>query len=78
MAHKLSHKLTQRLLITPQLKQTLRLLQLPYPALRNYIEQQITENPLLLLLFSYRGLYLKQKPSAGNSLAGGDQFKEMW
>lgn len=44
---KLSHKLSQKLLITPQLKAALRLLQLPYPALKNHIEQQIAENPLL-------------------------------
>ncbi len=47
MAHKLSHKLTQRLLITPQLKQAIRLLQLSYLELKNYVEQKIAENPLL-------------------------------
>ncbi|MFH1478562.1 MAG: RNA polymerase factor sigma-54 [Candidatus Omnitrophota bacterium] len=44
---KISHKLSQRLLITPQLKQALYLLQLPLPALRKYIEQKLSENPLL-------------------------------
>lgn len=44
---KLAHKLSQKLLITPNLRQALQLLQLPYPALKNYIEQQRAENPLL-------------------------------
>ena len=44
---KISHKLSQRLLITPQLRQALYLLQLPLPALRKYIEQKALENPLL-------------------------------
>ena len=46
---RLSHRLSQKLLITPQLKQALHLLQLPYPALFNYINREISENPLLQL-----------------------------
>lgn len=41
------HKLSQKIIITPQLKQALRLLQLPHSTLVSYIEQEISENPLL-------------------------------
>lgn len=44
---KLSHKLSQKLLITPQFKQALRILQLPLVDLRTYLKQEIAENPLL-------------------------------
>lgn len=43
----LSHKLSHKLLITPQLRQALYILQLPYPALKTYLRQKIAENPLL-------------------------------
>jgi RNA polymerase sigma-54 factor len=43
----LSHKLTQKLLITPNLKQALYILQLPYCSLETYLQKQIAENPLL-------------------------------
>jgi len=46
---KLSHKLSQRLIITPQLKQSLYILQLSAPALKEYLEQKISENPLFSL-----------------------------
>jgi len=43
----LSHKLSQKLLITPKLKQALYILQLPNHALERYLKKQIEENPLL-------------------------------
>ncbi len=43
----MSHKLTQRLLITPRLRQALYILQLPYCSLETYLQKQIAENPLL-------------------------------
>jgi len=43
----LSHRLTQKLLITPKLKQALYILQLPYCSLETYLQKQIAENPLL-------------------------------
>lgn len=43
----LSHKLTQKLLITPKLRQALYILQLPYCALGTYLQEQIDGNLLL-------------------------------
>lgn len=43
----LSHRLTQKLLITPKLRQALYILQLPYCSLETYLQKQIAENPLL-------------------------------
>lgn len=43
----LSHRLYQKLLITPKLKQALYILQLPHYSLKEYLKQQIAENPLL-------------------------------
>lgn len=44
---KLSHKVSLKLAITPQLKQALYVLQLPHMALKEYLVKQISENPLL-------------------------------
>jgi len=44
---KLSHKLSQKLALTPQLIQAVHLLRLPLPALQEHIKKQIEENPLL-------------------------------
>ncbi len=43
----LSHRLTQKLLITPELRQALYILQLPYCSLETFLQKQIAENPLL-------------------------------
>lgn len=43
----LHHKTTHKLLITPQLKQALLLLALPFLKFKEYLERQIAENPLL-------------------------------
>lgn len=43
----LSHRLAQKLLITPKLRQALYILQLPFCSLETYLQKQITENPLL-------------------------------
>jgi len=43
----LSHKLNQKLLITPKLKQALYILQLPYCSFETYLQKHIAENPLL-------------------------------
>src|SRR3989338_1523201 len=43
----LSHKLSPKLLITPQLREAFYILQLPCPALKTYVEQKVTENLLL-------------------------------
>jgi RNA polymerase sigma-54 factor len=40
-------KMTQRMSLTPQMKQSLHLLQLPLIELRGYLEAQIEENPVL-------------------------------
>lgn len=40
---------TQKLIMTPQLRQAITILQLSSPELENYIEQQLQENPLLEL-----------------------------
>ena len=40
-------KLTQRMSLTPQMKQSLRLLQLPLLELKEYLHTQIEENPVL-------------------------------
>lgn len=43
----LSHRLYQKLLITPKLKQALYILQLPHYSMKEYLKQQIAKNPLL-------------------------------
>ncbi|MCM8774677.1 MAG: hypothetical protein NC820_08140, partial [Candidatus Omnitrophica bacterium] len=47
MELKQSQKLTQKLALTPQMKQSLYILQLPIMELKNYLEQQLEENPVL-------------------------------
>jgi|GEM_PF-2684269 len=47
MELKQSQKLTQTLALTPLMKQSLQILQLPILELKNYIENQIEENPVL-------------------------------
>ena len=38
-------KLIQKLTLTPQMKQSLHILQLPMVELKEYVEQEIEENP---------------------------------
>lgn len=47
MEIKQTQQLTQVLALTPQMKQSLRILQLPLMELRQYLEVQMQENPLL-------------------------------
>ncbi|MCM8823999.1 MAG: RNA polymerase factor sigma-54 [Candidatus Omnitrophica bacterium] len=47
MELKQSQKLTQKLALTPQMKQSLYILQLPIMELKNYLEKQLEENPVL-------------------------------
>ena len=44
---RLSQKLSQKLTLTPQMRQSLRILELPLLKLRSYIEIQVEENPAL-------------------------------
>lgn len=45
--HKLELKLTQKLILTPQLQQSIKLLQLPQLELSQSLNQELMENPLL-------------------------------
>lgn len=47
MEHKLELKLSQKLILTPQLQQSIKLLQLPRLELSQTLNQELTENPLL-------------------------------
>jgi len=47
MEIKQTQKLTQKLAITPQMKQSLHVLQLPILELKNYLENEIEENPVI-------------------------------
>ncbi|RKY33645.1 MAG: RNA polymerase sigma-54 factor [Candidatus Omnitrophota bacterium] len=47
MEIKQTQKLTQRLALTPQMRQSLYILQLPLLELKSYIENQVEENPVL-------------------------------
>lgn len=42
-----TQKLVQKLALTPQMKQSLHILQLPILELKNYVEKEIEENPVL-------------------------------
>ncbi|MFH1678278.1 MAG: RNA polymerase factor sigma-54 [Candidatus Omnitrophota bacterium] len=44
---KMSQKLTQKMALTPQMRQSIHILQLPVIELRDYLEQQIELNPAL-------------------------------
>ena len=43
-------KQTQRISLTPKMRQSIHLLQLPAIELRTFLEHQIVENPLLEIL----------------------------
>lgn len=47
MKLKLSQKLAQKMVLTPRMMQSIHILQLPLLELRDYLEQQIEENPTL-------------------------------
>jgi len=47
IAHKLELKLSQKLILTPQLQQSIKLLQLPQLELSQKLNQELMENPLL-------------------------------
>jgi RNA polymerase sigma-54 factor len=44
---KLSQKMVQKMALTPQMRQSIHILQLPLLELKDYLEQQIEENPTL-------------------------------
>ena len=44
---KLSQKMAQKMALTPQMRQSIHILQLPLLELRGYIQQQVEENPTL-------------------------------
>lgn len=85
----LSHRLYQKLLITPKLKQALYILQLPYYSLKEYLKQQIAENPLLRslseenleteirkILNSNDASYLKNQTYSGSKIDNSIQFSQ--
>jgi RNA polymerase sigma-54 factor len=47
LGHKLQMRQTQSLVMTPQLLQSIKLLQLPHAELERFIEEEIERNPLL-------------------------------
>lgn len=47
MKMRLTQKMAQRMALTPQMRQSIHILQLPLLELRTYLEQQIQENPML-------------------------------
>ena len=47
MRMKLAQKLAQKMALTPQMRQSIHILQLPILELKTYLEQQIEENPTL-------------------------------
>ena len=55
----LSQRLTQSLILAPQLQQSLALLQAPTLELKALVEQELQQNPVL-----------EEAPAAGNGAAG--------
>ena len=47
MKMRLTQKMAQRMALTPQMKQSIHILQLPLLELRTYLSQQLEENPTL-------------------------------
>ncbi len=47
LENRLELRLTQKLILTPQLQQALKLLQLPHLELLQFLNQELIENPLL-------------------------------
>lgn len=47
MKIKLTQKIAQKMALTPQMRQSIHILQLPLIELKNYLEQQLEENPAL-------------------------------
>ena len=47
LKQRLNLKLSQRLVLTPQMRQALHILQLPLMELRRFLRERMTENPLL-------------------------------
>jgi RNA polymerase sigma-54 factor len=47
MKMRLTQKMTQRMALTPQMRQSMHILQLPILELKSYLEQQMEENPIL-------------------------------
>ncbi len=47
MKTRLTRKMSQRMALTPQMRQSIHILQLPLLELKTYLEQQMEENPVL-------------------------------
>jgi len=81
----LEHKTSHKLLITPRLRQALRLLEMPFAEFQKYLSGQVEENPLLqaasgqVLLGKIHQLMgnLKDTPLGRHLQPSGDEQKEI-
>ena len=64
---KLTNKLTYKLRLTPQMRLSLNLLQMPLVKLKDYIKQQAEENPILDIEETRPASKLKENPEDLNS-----------
>jgi len=73
---KQSLKLTQQLVMTPQLQQAIKLLQLPRIELLEFIRQEMKENPLLEEITEDTTGKIEQEPQISEEIGSGGEIKE--
>jgi len=73
---RLLHKTTLKLILTPQLKQAISLLELPFHKLKTYLEYEAAHNPLFQSSKEDMLACLQEKPSRNSSVAkhNGDEL----
>jgi len=73
---RLLHKTTTKLILTPQLKQAISLLELPFHKLKTYLEYEAAHNPLFQSSKEDMLACLQEKPSRNSSVANhnGDEL----